>query len=292
MTVRSVIAAAAAELARVGIDSPRVDAELLVAHVLGVDRGRLIAAPDPTPAQIDALGVVLSRRIAREPLQHIVGRAPFGPIELLVGPGVFIPRPETEVLLQWALAQLAGRRGAKVADFCSGSGALAVAVATGCPTAQVSAVEVDDEALTWLQRNVEAAPADVAARIEIRVADVRVAADLADLEVDLVVANPPYVPWTDDLDPEVLAHDPHRALFGGDDGMSVIIPMIEVIATVLVPGGWCGIEHDDTTGDAVTAALDASGAFDEISAHRDLAGRPRFVAARRRPVEAQRTGAE
>ncbi|GAA1455613.1 peptide chain release factor N(5)-glutamine methyltransferase [Williamsia maris] len=278
---RAVIAAAADRLAAAGVDSPRVDAELLVAHVLGVDRGRLIAAADLTDTQTALLDTCLDRRAAREPLQHIVGSASFGPVDLVVGRGVFVPRPETEAILEWAGAVCASVDNPRVVDLCSGSGALAIAVATMVPDATVVAVENDPDALIWLRANVTRTDDGIRRRLSVVHGDVR-APDVLDPDTaDVVVANPPYVPSGADLSPEVIEYDPAVAVFGGVDGMSVITPMIGLIAHALVPGGRCAIEHDDTTADLVVAELRRHGAFDEIEARTDLAGRPRYVTARR-----------
>ncbi|GGF30732.1 peptide chain release factor N(5)-glutamine methyltransferase [Williamsia phyllosphaerae] len=278
---RAIIAAAVDRLTAAGVDSPRVDAELLFAHVLGVDRGRLIAADDPTDTQAALLDEWLDRRAAREPLQHIVGSASFGPIDLAVGPGVFVPRPETEAILEWAGAVCSGIDHPRVVDLCSGSGALAIAVATTVPDATVIAVENDPDALIWLRDNVTRAVEGVRRRLTVIHGDVRSHDVLGPDTADLVVSNPPYVPVGADLSPEVIEHDPAVAVFAGADGMSVITPMIGLIAHALVPGGRCAIEHDDTTADLVVAELRGHGGFDEITARADLAGRPRFVTARR-----------
>jgi release factor glutamine methyltransferase len=282
--VRDVIAAAAARLERAGVESPRVDAELLVAHVLRIDRGRLAVVDPLTDEQHEELTAFVARRADREPLQHILGDTAFGPVSLAVGPGVFVPRPETELLLEWAVRACAQAGPTpRVVDLCSGSGALALGVAA-LTDATVVAVEKDTDALVWLRRNVTAAPEAWRRRVDVRAGDAttldwRVPADGT---VDVVVSNPPYVPTTVAVPPEVADHDPAVAVFGGRDGMSVITPMAAVIAAVLAPGGRCAVEHDDTTADRVVAALGATDAFDEITAHRDLAGRPRFVSARRR----------
>ncbi|MGJ0119057.1 peptide chain release factor N(5)-glutamine methyltransferase [Williamsia sp. MIQD14] len=280
--VRATLRAATDLLRAAGVPSPRVDAELLAAHVLGVDRGRLFLLDTIGSDQRDDLDTAVARRAAREPLQHIIGRAAFGPVELAVGPGVFVPRPETESLLEWAVDECARRPPAPaVVDLCAGSGALAIAVATSVPDASVTAVENDPAAWTWLQRNADAAPEAVRQRMTTRFADVVDPDAVGDLRADVVVSNPPYVPLGVALDPEVADHDPAVALFGGEDGMSVIVPMVGVIAGILRAGGACGIEHDDSTSDAVVSVLRASGAFTDITAHADLSGRPRFVTARR-----------
>ncbi|MBD0863701.1 peptide chain release factor N(5)-glutamine methyltransferase [Gordonia sp. zg691] len=285
---------ATAQLAQAGIDSARGDAEWLMAHVLDTDPGRLVVIDEIDDAHRRAFRAAVSRRAQRIPLQHIVGTAAFGPIELAVGPGVFIPRPETEYLLEWvvttavprarALAQADTSPGPLlIADLCSGSGALAISIATMIPDARVIAVEADEDALLWLRRNVADAPPAVGARVEVVAADVTDADRIAEVVpggVSVIVSNPPYVPLDAGIGPEV-AHDPARAVFGGADGMSVIVPMTPVIATMLVPGGFVGIEHDDTTSEAVVECLLAHGGFDEVTPRNDLTGRPRFVTARR-----------
>ncbi|UPW11031.1 peptide chain release factor N(5)-glutamine methyltransferase [Gordonia terrae] len=273
-------------LAAAGIDSARHDADWLMAHVLGVDAGRLVLMDAIDDAQARAFRSAVERRARRIPLQHIVGTAAFGPVELAVGPGVFSPRPETEYLLEWAVDRLRERPGsALAADFCSGSGALAIGVAAMSPGTRVVAVEADEDALVWLRRNVTDAATVVGSRVEVVAADVTDPEQIADSvpmgSVSVLVTNPPYVPLDAAVGPEV-AHDPARAVFGGADGMSVIEPMVPVIARTLAPGGVVGIEHDDTTADAVVACLHAHGDFEDVTRHADLTGRPRFVTARRR----------
>ncbi|WP_299577369.1 peptide chain release factor N(5)-glutamine methyltransferase [uncultured Williamsia sp.] len=288
--VRDVIASATRQLAEAGVESPRVDAEHLVAHALRTDRGRLVVVDEMTDTQHAAVTDLVSRRADREPLQHILGDAAFGPLTLAVGPGVFVPRPETELLLEWAVqACTAAAPSPRVVDLCSGSGALALGVAA-LTDATVVAVEKDDDALTWLRRNVAATPESRLRRVDVRHGDATTLDWRRDSDgaVDVVVSNPPYVPTTVDVPPEVADHDPAIAVFGGRDGMSVITPMAAVVAAILAPGGRCAIEHDDTTADRVTAALDGTDAFDEITSHTDLSGRPRFVTARRRSDAAAR----
>ncbi|WLP91423.1 peptide chain release factor N(5)-glutamine methyltransferase [Gordonia sp. NB41Y] len=287
--VRLALAEATGVLAAAGVDSPRADAEWLLVHVLGTDRGRLLVADDLDHEARGRFAGLIALRAQRIPMQHLVGTAAFGPVELHVGPGVFVPRPETELLYAWA-HQLAERELAgaaaqfTVVDLCSGSGALAIALAATLPGARVHAVEKSPEATTWLQRNVDGLAADVAARVAVHTGDVTDAGAVAAMvgaPADLVVSNPPYVPSTTPVPAEVYA-DPAMAVFGGEDGMDVITPMAATIAAILRPGGCVGIEHDDTTADAVTGLLHGTGDFDEVTSHTDLAGRPRFVTARRR----------
>ncbi|NDZ94685.1 peptide chain release factor N(5)-glutamine methyltransferase [Streptomyces sp. SID6673] len=267
-----------------GVDSARGDAEWLLAAVLEIDRGRLLIVDGLDQATRDRFRGLVDRRARRIPLQHIVGATSFGPAELVVGPGVFVPRPETEFLAEWAVGIADGAGIVTVVDLCSGSGALAIAVATMLPNARVWAVERSPEALEWLRRNVASAPPQVRDRIAVVAADVTDAAQMhATLpagSVDVVVANPPYVPQAARVAPEV-AHDPADAVFGGADGMSVITPMMPIVAELLRPGGVVGVEHDDTTSAAVLDVVGAVGAFDDVRARDDLAGRPRFVTARR-----------
>lgn len=271
--LQQAIADAATALAAAGIDSARTDAEQLAAHVLGTDRGRLMFA-EPGPAFLGEFRTLVGQRALRIPLQHIVGSAGFGPLTLAVGPGVFIPRPETEALLEWAQA-VPVPPGGVIVDLCTGSGALALALASYRPDARVIAVERSEEALRYARTNVDGSTVEL---VQADVTDPDVLADLAG-RVDLVVANPPYIPDGADLEPEVAEHDPHAALFGGPDGMAVIAPIVELVSRLLRPGGRVGVEHDDTTSEATVGLFGAAGAFTDIAARRDLAGRHRFVTA-------------
>ncbi|AZG44757.1 peptide chain release factor N(5)-glutamine methyltransferase [Gordonia insulae] len=287
-TVDVELSRATEQLAAAGIDSARSDAEWLLVALSGVDRGRLLMMDALDDAARTAYRAAVTRRAQRIPLQHIIGTAAFGPAELAVGPGVFTPRPETEFLAEWACGAAGRIDGpASVVDLCSGSGALAIAIATMLPTARVRAVERSPVALEWLRGNVDRAAGSVRARVSVVAADVtdadRMRASIPTGSIDVVVANPPYVPDGAAVAPEV-AHDPAEAVFAGADGMSVITPMLTVIAGMLRPGGVVGLEHDDSTSDAVVAAMSVTGAFVDVRAHRDLAGRPRFVTARRGPA--------
>jgi len=283
--IRLAIIEAAAELERAGVPSARVDAELLAAHLLGVERGRLGLVPLVDPSVIDEYRTLVARRAERIPLQYITGSTAMGSISLEVGPGVFVPRPETELLLAWALAQLeaSGLRAPVVLDLCTGSGALALAIAHARPDAVVHAVELQPQALAWARRNADRRRDAGDTPITLVQGDVTDRSLLTELEggVDLVVSNPPYIPEGAVLDPEVADHDPHTALFGGADGLSVIKPMINNIARWLRIGGAVGVEHDDTNGSQVAELFRARRVFDQVVEHPDLAGRPRFVVAHR-----------
>lgn len=277
--LRRAIETAAATLADAGIGSARTDAELLAAHIAGTDRGRLALAGDPGPGFFDRYREAIAARATRMPLQHITGSVAFGPVQLQVGPGVFIPRPETEALLEWSMARALGPHPV-IVDLCTGSGALAAALASWRTDAQVIAVDDDAAALHYARLNTESLP------VRLVHGDVTEPGFLPELDgiVDLVVANPPYIPDgepPEPLEPEVSEHDPAHALFAGPDGMAVITPIVGHAARWLKAGGSLAIEHDDTTSEATVRAVAAAGAFDAVTAHRDLTGRLRFVTARR-----------
>jgi release factor glutamine methyltransferase len=273
--MRHAVAEATDVLAAAGVGSARADAEQLAAHVADVDRGRLFLTK-PDDDFYPRFRELVDARARRIPLQHIVGSAAFGPVTLGVGPGVFVPRPETESLLEWALAQPLPERPV-IVDLCTGSGALAVALARALPSATVIAVDDSPEALAYARRNV------AGTGVELVAADVTAAGLLAgrDGAVDLIVANPPYIPEGAELESEVADHDPHHALFGGPNGMAVIEPIVAHAVRLLRRGGQVGVEHDDTTSAATAAVFDRSGAFTDVTPRRDLAGRPRFVTATR-----------
>lgn len=273
--LRLLLAEAIESLSRAGVSSPQVDAEELAAYLLGISRMRLRFA-EPTAEFPQRYRDLVARRAQRIPLQHLTGSAPFGPIEVCVGPGVFIPRPETESLYAWAAGELASS--AIVVELCAGSAALAVALSRHEPTARVVAIELDQEALTYTRRNA------AETRVEVIQADATSPELLTELNgaVDLIVANPPYIPEGAELEPEVAQHDPPLALFAGADGLAVIAPLVTVAARLLRPGGVIGVEHDDSNGDGTCELFTASGLFDEVVQRHDLAGRPRFVTARRK----------
>ncbi len=282
-------------LAEAGVPSPQADAELLAALVLRCSRGEVVAAMLRgdwlNHPQVSFLTHLLEQRAARTPLQHLTGRAPFRRIELAVGRGVFVPRAETEVLAGLAIeeaARLAGGPGnpaaVSVADLCTGSGAVALAIADEVPSARVIALELDPDALRWAERNVAECPAGQ--RVELRAGSVVGCADgvLADLagRLQVVVANPPYIPpGAVPIEVEVAEHDPQVALFGGGaDGLEVPRGVVAAAQGLLAPGGLFLMEHADVQGEA-TRALVAGPAWEQVRTVADLTGRDRVLSARR-----------
>jgi release factor glutamine methyltransferase len=274
--VRQAIDEATRTLVAAGVASPRADAEELAAHVAGTTRGRLSLLEVVGDDFFGRYADLVAARSSRIPLQHITGTAAFASVNLNVGPGVFIPRPETEALFEWAAAQDLPAA-PLIVDLCTGSGALAVALARHTPAARVIGVDISTEALAYARRN----SADTS--VELREGDVTDPSLGPDLDgrVDLVVANPPYLPDAVVLEPEVAEHDPHQALFGGPDGTAFVAAIASLAGRWLADGGRLAIEHDDTASAATRALLGDTAHFDDIEGHTDLTGRLRFVTARR-----------
>lgn len=275
-TVREVLDAATAQLAGAGVESAGYDAAELLAHALGTTRRRLPLVDDVDEAARARFDALVTRRAAREPLQHLTGTAGFRHVELAVGPGVFVPRPETELLAGWAIEQLAN--GFVAVDLCTGSGAIAASIVDEAPWVQVHAAELDPAAHLWAERNLEGRAVDL------RLGDMADAFPELDGEVDVVVCNPPYIPheaW-ESVAPEARDHDPHAALFStGDDGLDAIRVVEIVSARLLKVGGWVGVEHADVQGESAPQVFAATGRWTDVRDHRDLAGRPRYLTARR-----------
>jgi len=275
---------AAERLAGAGVPSPRADAELLAGHILGLGRGAVQARAlagalldDPDAA---ALRELVARRAAREPLQHITGVAHFRHLTLSVGPGVFVPRPETELVAQLAIDALAAVPGPEpvAVDLGAGSGAIAIALATEVPHARVFAVEISPDAFVWAKLNARAAGAS---GLTLVLGDLRDALPELDGAVDLVVSNPPYVPDAAvPRDPEVRFHDPELALYGGEDGLDLVRAVGATARRLLRPGGALVIEHAEVQGEAVRGLLAESG-WRAPATHPDLLGRPRATTALR-----------
>jgi release factor glutamine methyltransferase len=278
------IAVATARLADAGVDSPRTDAEVIAAHVHGVRRGELHLVPDSgfDPRFWDEI----ARREAREPLQHITGLTHFRYAELEVGPGVFVPRPETEVMTGWSIDRLREMDVAEpvVADLGTGSGAIALAIAQEVPRARVHAWEADPLAQQWAKRNIARSSAyapHISGRVLLHDADFANRLPALTGAVDLVISNPPYVPLGAGLPPEVSEYDPATALWGGEDGLAAIRVIEKVAAAMLRPEGLVAVEHGEQQGAAVYWIFAEERGWADTRNHKDLAGRDRFVTARR-----------
>ena len=278
---RRLVEEATARLAEAGVDSPGYDAQALLAHVLGVDRSRLALVDEVPPEQAEQYAALVARRAAREPLQHLTGLAHFRHVDLRVGPGVFVPRPETELLAGWAVEQAraaiaAGRPSPVVVDLGTGSGAIAKAVAHEVPAAEVHAVELDERAHAWAARNL------AGTGVDLRQGDLAESFEELAGAVDVVVSNPPYIPpeaW-ESVAVEVRDHDPQLALYATGDGLDTIRVVERRAALLLRPGGAVGVEHADVQGESAPAVFSAAGRWEQVRDHEDLAGRARFLTAR------------
>ncbi len=268
-------------LGEAGVQSPEHDALELLAHVLGISRGRLMALsaadslPGLTPEQALVYDALIARRAEREPLQHLTGVAGFRYLELQVGPGVFVPRPETELLAGWAIDRCQELDHPVVVDLCTGSGAIAKAIATEAPHAMVYAVELGNSAHAWAAKNL--------ANTEVHLTHGDMADALLELDglVDIITCNPPYIPleaW-ESVGVEARDHDPELALFSGDDGLSAMRVLETRASALLKPLGVVGAEHADVQGESAPAIFASSGRWLNVRDHHDLAGRPRFVTA-------------
>ena len=288
------------------VASPEADARTLVAHELGVGFGELPLRPPLTTDQLRAVCRMVDRRCEREPLQHITGTVSFLGLDLRVGPGVFVPRPETELLADTVVRELGGRSRVEsapglsgrftVVDLCAGSGALGLAVAANVPHISCLAVELSQEAAGYAQANVLAnrwSLQNQQSEYELVTGDATDASlpELARLngQVDVVVCNPPYVPdGCIPRDPEVRDYDPDLALYGGPDGLDVVRQLVSVSAGLLRPGGRLYMEHSDAQGEAGEGSglphlfrNNTARAFSDVLDHADLTGRPRFTSATR-----------
>lgn len=284
-SVAEVLARAQQVLTSAGVVSAQVDAELLVGHVLGLGRGRVQAAAIVGSrlsfAELAALEKILDRRAAREPLQHITGIAAFRHLELAVGPGVFVPRPETEWVAQLAIDALRAVATAEpiAVDLGTGSGALALALADEVPHATVYGVENSPEAFIWARQNLRSTGLANARMVFADLADVTDALPRLVGTVSVVVSNPPYIP--DDAiprDPEVRLFDPEAALYGGADGLDVVRSVSTTASRLLHPGGTLLLEHGELQGAAIRALLEADG-WRAPRTLRDLTGRDRATVA-------------
>lgn len=279
---RILVERAERRLAAAGIGNARTEVGWLLRAATGRPEVTALGAP-LTEQQRAAFEEAVSRRSRREPLQHIVGRAPFRYLDLRVGAGVFIPRPETELLVELVLAEIAQQEAPVVVDLCSGCGAIALAVATEAPAALVTALERSSSALSWLRTNLGDQPPHVQARVRPVQADVTQAGArhaLAGLAgaVDVVVVNPPYVPTGTVVTPEV-AHDPPEAVYASSDGLALIPALSSLSHHLLRAGGLLALEHSETHAGALADYLSREG-WSHITGHNDLAGRARHLTAR------------
>ncbi len=284
---------AVTRLANAGVPSPDADAIALAAFTLGWEPGQVRTAAArgdhwPEDCDLDRWESRLNRRADREPLQHITGVAHFRGIDLEVGPGVFVPRPETEMVAQAAIdaarAAKPGRDGlVHVTDLCAGSGAIGLSVASEVSHAHVALLEASDEATVYLRLNTRAMPADVRARVRTILGDARNCLRHFDSCADVVVTNPPYIPTSAiPRDAEVALHDPPEALYGlGDDGLLIPRAIIDESARLLRVGGTLIMEHGDEQGPALRAYAESLEWWDDVETRQDLTGRDRMLVARR-----------
>lgn len=276
--VRDLIRTAKEHLAKAGYSE--VDAEILFAHLLGINRMEL-HNPVALESAMENVGDIaedfhqlLNRRLSHEPLQYITGEAHFRDLTLEVGPGVLVPRPESELMVSYLLALIEQKEGlVSVIDLGAGSGALSIALSTECDRVRAIAVEKSPEALLWLRKNV--------ARYveEMRVVEGDVKDALPDVKADFVIANPPYVPDDQEL-PADVKNEPSEALFGGATGLEIPKVFIEAAARLLKPGGVLAIEHTELQGQGISGLLEEM--FTKIELHYDLNDRPRWTSAVRK----------
>ncbi|MFZ3416166.1 peptide chain release factor N(5)-glutamine methyltransferase [Arthrobacter sp. 3Tela_A] len=276
LTLEQALRQAAAELAAAGVPSPRVDAELLAAHLLGESVGRVKALAFTDAAAPEGYAELVAERARRIPLQHLTGKAYFRRLELAVGPGVFVPRPETETVAQLAIDKaLLVPAPAKVADLGTGSGAIAGSVAAEVPESQVYAVELSPLALAWARKNLE--PLGV----HVFEGDLRTALAGHEGTFDVVASNPPYIPsGAVPNEPEAAEHDPAMALYGGgEDGMELPDAAARTAARLLRPGGYFVMEHAEVQAGTIAERLAADPAWQDVASHKDLNDRPRATSA-------------
>ena len=281
--LREALSAATALLERAGVASPKHDARALAVHLLGLARpSDLLIVDALTGQQQAAYDELVARRADRVPLQHLTGSVGFRYIELEVGPGVFVPRPETESVVQWAVDRLRGMVDPLVVDLCTGSGTIAFALANEVPGATVHAVEQDPGALAWTRRNAANRIKAGDPEVLLHLGSARDALSEFDGRVDLVASNPPYVAEGERHlpDPEVVDHDPEIALFAGADGLDVIRLVEQAARRLLRPGGLVVVEHSDRQGVSCPAVFREAGGWTAVQDHRDLTGRARYVTAR------------
>ena len=292
MELSILLAGLAQQFESAGIESARADAEILTAELLGLSRGEMavkaITGFEISPSDLERIKSLAAKRAERVPLQHLTGKAYFRNLELAVGPGVFVPRPETEGVVQIGIDALqravdqAAESGMPekqviAVDLGTGSGAIALAMATEVPQSKVYAVELSDEAMPWTSKNFLKYGAPVEA--ELRQGDLAAAFQDLNGRVSVVVSNPPYIPDAMvPIYPEVHLHDPKLALYGGPDGLDLIRKVSETAQRLLLPGGTLVIEHADIQSPAVVQLLLADG-WNQVIPHQDFNQRFRSVSA-------------
>jgi release factor glutamine methyltransferase len=279
MQIKALISQGKAQIETAGYSS--IDAEILLAHLLGLTRmelhnpiavERALAEVTDESAIVDGYTELVQRRCNHEPVQYLTGTAGFRNLDLAVGPGVLVPRPETEGLVEEVLKHIANLPGpVSVIDLGAGSGAMAISIATEAPNTHVIAVEKSMEAIEWLKQNVAFYDENI------RIVQGDVAEVLVGVKCDVVVANPPYVPDSQPLPKDVANFEPAIALFGGRDGLELPKRFIIAATRLLKPGGLLAIEHTETQGESIAKLLNAD--FNQIALHQDLSGRPRWTSA-------------
>ena len=279
MQIKALLSDGKAQIETAGYSS--VDAEILFAHLLGLTRMQLhnpvalekaLAEVSDESAIIDGYAELVKRRCNHEPVQYLTGTAGFRKLNLVVGPGVLVPRPETEGLVEEVLKHIANLPGpVSVIDLGAGSGAMAISIATEAPNTHVIAVEKSLDAIEWLKQNVAFYDESI------RIVQGDVAEVLEGVKCDVVVANPPYVPDAQPLPKDVANFEPAIALFGGSDGLELPKRFIDAAARLLKTGGLLAIEHTETQGEAIAKLLNTD--FAQITLHLDLSGRPRWTSA-------------
>jgi release factor glutamine methyltransferase len=279
MQIKALISQGKAQIETAGYSS--IDAEILLAHLLGLTRmelhnpiavERALAEVTDESAIVDGYAELVKRRCNHEPVQYLTGTAGFRNLDLAVGPGVLVPRPETEGLVEEVLKHIANLPGpVSVIDLGAGSGAMAISIATEAPNTHVIAVEKSMEAIEWLKQNVAFYDENI------RIVQGDVAEVLVGVKCDVVVANPPYVPDSQPLPKDVANFEPAIALFGGRDGLELPKRFIIAATRLLKPGGLMAIEHTETQGESIAKLLNAD--FNQIALHQDLSGRPRWTSA-------------
>jgi release factor glutamine methyltransferase len=280
LLVSALLSESASKLKEAGVTSATVDSELLACHCLGISRsqlGLMVVTNQKFPKEsLELFQSALARRVARQPLQHITGQAPFRQLQLKVGPGVFTPRPETEQVVGFALEKISNWPSPVIVDLCSGSGAIAISLATEILGSNVFAVEKSKEAFAYLCEN---AASFGFAQENLRNEDLQNSLPELDAAVDLVISNPPYIPNDAiPIDLEVQLHEPSMSLYGGEDGLDVVKQISTRAMKLLKPGGLLVMEHADTQSMAIAKLLLDEGWLD-IEARADLAGKDRMISA-------------